>query len=113
MKIDPLSPILLNQPEVLTEPEDVVARLEKLYTEQIAVVADRFEKFADGSLEPGDPNHAVYPAIEVEVPAERATLTSSLALGRVSRRHNFATTITHPTLFSKYLIRQLTKIKKR
>ncbi|MEM1380034.1 MAG: AMP nucleosidase [Pseudomonadota bacterium] len=102
----------LRDPEVFDSPEEAVDRLIALYESQIDLIRTRFEKFASGTLSTDDQDHSFYPAVAATVPAERSTMTSSLALGQVATEHEFATTITHPKLFRAYLIRQLTKAQK-
>jgi AMP nucleosidase len=70
----------------------------------------RFDAFAAGELSILDDNHARYPMIRVQIPAEEATMTSNLALGRVARNHEFTTTITQPKLFESYLREELTRV---
>lgn len=111
MMIDSSGPLQITQAEAFTDPEAAALRLETLYDEQIAVIKGRLERFVSGSLGKDDTSYGVYPAIGVDVPPERATMTSSLALGRIASRHEFATAVTHPRLFRHYFIRQLTKIR--
>ena len=106
-------PLIVGTPQAFTTAEKAVDRLITLYEEQIVVIQARFEHFAEGQSGPLDQPHAVYPAIEVEVPADKATMTSSLALGRIATRNDFGITVTHPKLFRSYLIRQLNKIFRR
>ncbi|NNU16080.1 AMP nucleosidase [Parvularcula sp. ZS-1/3] len=113
MKSDATKPLSIIDGIVVKTPEEAVDRLIALYSEQIGVLEKRFENFAAGTLAEDDHHHAVYPALTVEIPAEKATMTSSLALGQISSRHDFCAAMTNPALFQKYLIRQLTKIIKR
>ena len=113
MNLDPNGALAISDAEILYDPEKAVDRLINLYDQQVDLIRQRFDQFANSDLTADDMSHGVYPAVEVEVPAERATMTSSLALGRIAQRHDFATTITHPRLFAAYFIRQLTKIRKR
>jgi len=105
--------LIVGAPQAFSSPEQAVERLITLYDEQLSVIQARFQHFANGN--PGSPDepHAVYPAIEVEVPADKSTMTSSLALGRIATRNDFGTTVTNPKLFKGYLVRQLKKILKR
>lgn len=93
--------------ETCASPRAAIDRLTTLYDQQITLISERFEKFADGKLEPGDGGHGHYPMISVDIPAEEATMTSNLAHGRVAARHEFTTTITRPALFASYLEDQL------
>lgn len=110
---DSNGPLILQGGETVCSAEEAADRLIELYDQQIGIIKERFEKFADGSLDPQDDLHGVYPALTVAIPAEQATMTSSLALGRIASRHLFGTTVTHPALFRKYFIRQLEKVQER
>ena len=105
--------LTLSDTRSFTSIEDVVTDLAVRYAEQIELIQCRFDRFANGTLNDADDQHGVYPAISIEIPAREATLTSNLALGRVASRHQFATTITNPALFEKYLKNQLTKVQQR
>ena len=93
-------------------PEEAIDRLIKLYDDQIALIENRFEKFANDTLDTDVEEHGMYPEIVVEVPAERSIRTSSLALGEVVRNTVHATTITQPRLFKDYLFTQLEALNK-
>lgn len=92
---------------------EAVDRLVELYDQQVALLRARFDAYSEGRVDSLDLIHAVYPQITVSIPAEEAVMTSNLALGRVSTRHEFTTTITQPRLFRPYLERQLEKVLKQ
>lgn len=111
MALDQTAPLTVQQESEVASPEEAVARLIALYEEQIRKIHARFQRFADDTLNADDQDHGCYPSLSVEVPPEKATLTSSLALGKISEQHLFCAAITNPKLMEAYLIRQLTKIK--
>ena len=94
-------------------PQAAAEALGKLYETALEAVEARFEAFARGELEIGAGGAPTYPYLLVEVPAEQATQTSNLALGRVAGTSVHGATITDPKLFRHYLIEQLTYISKR
>lgn len=111
MTLDPSAPLGIQTEHEVDAPEEAVAKLIALYDEQIEMIKGRFERFADGSLDADDENHGCYPSLTVEIPAAKATRTSSLALGRIGE-HEFCAAITNPKLMEAYLVRQLKKIKR-
>lgn len=92
---------------------EAVNHLIALYDTQIAIVKDRFKRFADGTLLETDETHGYYPELKVIIPAHEAVMTSNLALGRVATEHVFTTTLTNPALFHDYLLKQLSTISER
>jgi AMP nucleosidase len=106
-------PLALNEARPAESPKEAVSRLISLYDREIALITERFEHFASGRLDPEDNRHGCYPGISIEVPAAQATMTSSLALGRIAAQHHFATSITAPRLFERYLVEQLTYVQDR
>ena len=107
------TPLTLSDTTTVTDPASAVTRLAALYEDQIGIIQDRFDRFAGGHLAAGDDRHGVYPALRVEIPADEAIMTSSLALGQVASDHAFATTVTQPALFSRYLEAELARIMDR
>jgi AMP nucleosidase len=106
-------PLSLSQLESANTPEDAVRRLIALYDQEIGVITSRFERFAADQLAEDDDHHGCYPGVSIEVPASQATMTSSLALGKIAAQHEFATSITSPQLFRRYLLEQLTYVTER
>ena len=91
-------------------PAEAVALLEKLYTEQIAVTATRFARYATSKLSRDDRQQGLYPQISVQIPADQATETSHLASGHLADINTYRTTITEPKLYRLYLLDQLQRI---
>ncbi len=94
-------------------PQDALARLKALYAEASAAVERRFADFGAGRLRPGGADAPTYPYLCAEVPAEKASQTSLLALGRIAATSVHGATITHPELFEPYLLDQLRRILDR
>lgn len=99
-----------NQFTLCSGPAEAVARLEKLYAEQIAITVARFALYAKGQLGKDDHQQGLYPEIIVEIPADQATETSHLASGKLVDVNRYRTTITEPKLYRLYLIDQLDRI---
>lgn len=100
----------ISRQEVASTPEKAIDALEALYTEQTGLIRKRFERFAAGELTGAEEPVGFYPALCVEIPAEEATHTSSLALGKIPGRQQFAASITQPALYRRYLVDQLSEI---
>ncbi len=81
--------------------------LEALYRAAIIEMEARFGSFAAGKLALGDETLPTYPYLLAEVPAEKATQTSNLALGRIAATSLHGGAITRPDLFRSYLREQL------
>ncbi len=94
-------------------PADAVERLAALYDGAVAAVAERFDAFADGSLEIGQGDAPTYPYLLVEVPAEQATQTSNLTLGGTAEMSRHGVSVTQPSLFRHYLLDELTDVANR
>jgi AMP nucleosidase len=90
-----------------------IARLKELYADAIARVEARFDDYVAGRLKPGGEDAPTYPYLCAELAAEKASQTSSLALGRVVSASLHGATITHPELFEPYLAEQLTRMIER
>lgn len=91
-------------------PEDALARLKQLYAAAIADVEARFNDYGAGALKGVDAPPPSYPYLCAEVPAERASQTSSLALGRIASSSLHGAAITAPHLFEAYLLEQIGRI---
>lgn len=94
-------------------PQAALTRLAELYNHAIASVEKRFADYGGGRLKPGAAGAATYPYLCAEVPAEQASQTSNLALGRIAATSLHGAAITQPTLFAPYLHEQLTRIIER
>ncbi len=97
---------------VCETPEQAVDILIKLYDDQIDIVSDRFQHYANGEPLPED-GHAVYPFVGIEIPIEQVKQTSMLSLGRISGPIRHGTEVTRPGLFREYLKAQLSKAVER
>ncbi len=93
-------------------PVQAVEKLIELYDQQILVISDRFNHYANDEPIPED-GHAVYPYVAVEVPVEQVKHTSMLSLGRIAGPIFHGTEVTRPRLFRDYLTAQLTKAVER
>ena len=92
-------------------PEEAISRLTALYDEAIAALKARFDDYINGRAAPAEA--PTYPYLCAIVPAESATQTSKLALGRIASASVHGATITQPALFAEYLKSQLTRIMGR
>lgn len=99
--------------ELCQSSTEAVDRLVVLYEEAISAVEGRFKAFAENKLKVGPGDAATYPYLCIEVPVEKATQTSNLALGRIAETSVHGMTVTHPELFRSYLIDQLDRALKR
>ncbi|WP_108643624.1 AMP nucleosidase [Fuscovulum blasticum] len=106
--MDDLSTYLLPdhpEAEVFTSAEPAVERLERLYQEATAHLSAHF----DAALRDGRPAarvRAYYPEIRLTVNSFDK-VDSRLSFGHVSQPGTYATTVTRPDLFHKYLIQQI------
>ncbi len=94
-------------------PEAAIARLKKLYDEALAGVERRFQDYSAGKLSPGEGAASTYPYLCAEVPAEQASQTSNLALGRIAATTLYGVAVTQPALFEDYLLEQLERVIRR
>ena len=94
-------------------PETALDELEALYRSAVDDMETRFAAYAAGKLKHGDEALPTYPYLLAEVPAEKATQTSNLALGRVAATSLHGATITRPDLFRNYLLEQLSAAVRR
>lgn len=90
-----------------------IMRLKDLYESAIARLEQRFDDYIAGKLKAGGEDAPTYPYLCAEVPAEKASQTSSLALGKVASTSLHGASITHPELFEPYLAEQLQRIVER
>ncbi|MBI1364631.1 MAG: AMP nucleosidase [Alphaproteobacteria bacterium] len=93
-------------------PDEAIARLKALFEEAIASIEKRFLAYSAGKLRRGEAD-ATYPYVCAEVPAERASQTSNLALGRVAETSFYGASITQPALFEAYLREQFESVIRR
>ena len=94
-------------------PEEAVDKLSALYGDALAAVEQRFADFAAGKLKIGAGDAPTYPYLLAEVPAEKATQTSNLALGRIAATSVHGVNVTEPELFRDYLMEQLDRVMNR
>lgn len=94
-------------------PVAAVDRLSALYDDTIAQLTERFNRFCKGDPPSDDEAPPVYPYLCARVPAESATQTSNLALGKIAGQTVYGSTITQPRLFEGYLIEQLDRMLDR
>ena len=96
------------EPAFFTDPTEAVARLEALYGEAIAFLSRRFREVAE-SGEVGARIRAFYPEIRIAIDTH-ARLDSRLAFGYVQGPGRYATTVTRPDLFRRYLTIQIEQL---
>lgn len=94
-------------------PQEAVQALIDLYAVAISDVERRFKLFVEGTLKVGSDEAATYPYLCIEVPVEKATQTSNLALGRIAETSMHGMTVTQPALFRTYLEEQLGRAASR
>ena len=94
-------------------PDDAIQRLSALYDEGLTQLSAQFDRFIAGDSKTSDRDAPVYPYLCASVPAEAATQTSKLALGRIAAISTHGTTVTQPELFADYLREQLARIMGR
>lgn len=92
---------------------EAVARLKALYGQALDSVERQYRAFGAGALPPGAANAPTYPYLCAEVPAEQASQTSNLALGRVAEMSLYGASMTRPALFEAYLVEQLEQVMRR
>lgn len=90
-----------------------VARLKTLFDEALSTVEKRFAAYCAGKLARGAEDAPTYPYLCAELPAEQASQTSNLALGRVAATSLHGATIAQPALFEPYLREQLERVTRR
>jgi AMP nucleosidase len=91
--------------ESFTDAAVAVARLQALYTEATAFLAQHFSETVTKGR-PASRIRAFYPEIRLTV-ASFDKVDSRLAFGHVSSPGTYATTVTRPDLFRNYLIQQI------
>ncbi|MEM9710391.1 MAG: AMP nucleosidase [Pseudomonadota bacterium] len=103
-KLPVVSPDLSGH-ETFDRPEDAVARLIELYDGAANFICARFtEVLAKG--DPGQKYRAFYPEVRLTI-TSHGSVDSRLSFGHVSEPGIYATTITRPDLFAKYLTQQI------
>jgi AMP nucleosidase len=100
--IDTPAPI---ESEFFDDPDAALVRLEQIYEAHTAFLRDRFQAFLDGS-ELRYRVRATYPQIRIETETF-AKIDSRFSYGHVSGPGKYATTITRPALFRRYLTEQI------
>lgn len=113
MTQSPLSDAPADDLHECANPAEALARLKALYAEALATVEQRFADFGAGALAQGAAGAPTYPYLCAEVPAEQASQTSNLALGRISELSLYGATITRPAMFEAYLLEQLERVMAR
>ena len=86
--------------------EAAVERIQEIYDEATARVADRFRRFAEGDRE-SPAGGAFYPYLGLSIGAEEVNLDSRLAYGNLPEAGTFGTTLTRPALFHSYYVKQI------
>ena len=99
--------------QACSTPQEAVSRLKDLYRDAIEKVAERFAAFSEGKLSGAAGLTPTYPYFCAEVPAEQASQTSSLALGRIVSTSLHGGAITEPAMFEGYLLEQFERIIRR
>ncbi|RME18034.1 MAG: AMP nucleosidase [Alphaproteobacteria bacterium] len=83
-----------------------VARLEELYDEACAFLAERFSEIAKASVRPKSRFRAFYPEIRLHT-MTHAQADTRLSFGHVAGPGIYSTTVTRPDLFRNYLVQQI------
>jgi AMP nucleosidase len=96
-------------PEFFTDPKDVVARLDTLYSDAVAHLSSAFKRFLKGER-PSSRVRATYPYIAVTILNYPST-DSRLSYGFLGQPGRYSTTITRPDIFKTYLTQQLGMIR--
>ena len=96
------------KPESFDDAEGVLNCLKEIYDESTAFLRDRFDRFARGGALTGRVR-ACYPYVRIKS-TSFARVDTRLSYGFVSSPNTYATTITRPDLFSRYLIEQFTQL---
>jgi AMP nucleosidase len=91
--------------EYFDNPAAAVARLEQIYDAHTAFLRGRFQALLNGGEVPRRVR-ATYPQIRIETETF-AKIDSRFSYGHVSGPGNYATTITRPALFRRYLTEQI------
>jgi len=92
-------------PEAFSDAAAAVDRLEVLYADATAFLAQHFNASLSGR-KPGTRIRAFYPEIRLTV-VSHAKTDSRLSFGHVAGPGTYATTVTRPDLFRQYLIQQI------
>lgn len=94
---------------------DAYLAIEKIYNESVELVHQAYEKITNHSLSQEEQfslkhhleNNAVYPHISFHIGDEHLFVDSAIAYGIAVDAGHYATTITTPKVFQKYLIDQI------
>lgn len=108
----------MNKPHTMTpyfNPHDAYLAIEKIYNESVELIHQAYEKVTNHSLSQEEQfslkhyleNNAVYPVISFHIGEEHLFVDSAVAYGIAVDAGHYATTITHPKVFQKYLIDQI------
>ena len=92
--------------EAFTDAAAAVERLEAIYAQATAFLAEHFSAVALGG-KPAARVRAFYPEIRLTV-TSHTKIDSRLSFGYVADPGTYATTVTRPDLFRQYLIQQIT-----
>ncbi len=95
----------LGPAEVFTDPAAAVTRLEALYAQATAFLAEHFNSAVTGK-KPDSRVRAFYPEIRLTTTSFAKT-DSRLSFGHVAEPGTYSTTVTRPDLFRNYLIQQI------
>jgi len=94
--------------------QTTLAELVRIYDAAVACLkGDIAAYIADGTLPPADRRTELrwtYPELRIAYAGQERGASSSRAFGRLTEVGTYATTITRPTLFARYLTEQLTLI---
>jgi AMP nucleosidase len=96
-------------PEFFTDPKDVVARLDTLYSDAVTHLSSAFKRFLKGER-PSSRVRATYPYIAVTI-LNYPSIDSRLSYGFLGQPGRYSTTVTRPDIFKTYLTQQLGMIR--
>lgn len=100
----------VQSPEVFTDAEQAVARVEEIYRASASRLHDALHGFA-GGVDPGTID-AFYPFVGVVVEADNLALDGRLSYGVLHEPGVYGTTLTRPDLFRDYYRTQITILMK-
>ncbi len=89
--------------------ESVFAHVDKIYTEQIDHLRDRFQDFIENKINAGEKVQSFYPYVRIQTKFA-ARRDSRLSYGFVSKPGTYSTTITRPDIFKEYFIEQFKQL---
>ena len=105
-----MNPSRLDDVTTTKDPIEAVDVVQEIYERNTGVLRDRFEAFVNGDT-PSERVRMFYPEFRMTTDSF-GRMDTRLSYGFVDRPGDFATTITRPDLFRKYLIEQLTLLMK-